>query len=192
MRHVCAPPVCSIPHRFLHSRQRSSKHAALLLMPAHLVPLVPFCCCATAATSRCRRRCRRRCAAAAAAAAFVSFYPPSTHMQVERALENVAAAEEATAAAAAAGAEPGAEAVVESREQQGLLAFRLAVVRAGVGACCCAALPDAPHTFRLLAPRASCNTTGLPAAVPAPPSHVRAPCSISHPALDQSICQLNG
>ncbi|PSC72602.1 Nuclear control of ATPase [Micractinium conductrix] len=48
-------------------------------------------------------------------------------VEVERALENVAAAEEATAAAAAAGAEPGAEAVVESREQQGLLAFRLAV-----------------------------------------------------------------
>ncbi|KAL4457516.1 hypothetical protein ABPG75_012381 [Micractinium tetrahymenae] len=47
-------------------------------------------------------------------------------VEVERALEHVAAAEEAAAAAAAGGEAPAAEAVVESREQQGLMLFRLA------------------------------------------------------------------
>lgn len=48
-------------------------------------------------------------------------------VEVERALEHVAAAEDAAVAAAAAGTEPVAEAAAETREQQGLLAYRLAV-----------------------------------------------------------------
>lgn len=54
-------------------------------------------------------------------------------VEVERALEHVATAEEA---AAAAGAEP-EDAVVEAAEQQGLYAYRLAVVSAVL---CCAVL----------------------------------------------------
>lgn len=50
-------------------------------------------------------------------------------VEVERALEHVATADEAAAAAAAAGEEPAAEALAEGREQQGLMLFRLAVVR---------------------------------------------------------------
>lgn len=54
-------------------------------------------------------------------------------VEVERALEHVAATEEAAAAAPGAGGPPD-EGAVEAREQQGLFAYRLAVVRSP---CCC-------------------------------------------------------
>lgn len=60
-------------------------------------------------------------------------------VEVERALEHVATAEEAAAAAkAAAATTPGGgepeEAAVEAAEQQGLFAYRLAVVSEVLGA----------------------------------------------------------